>query len=632
MRKYYAIHKNIEQAWYKMENLYKIATIPKMFARYRDGRLYSWLDDAPKLRTFLCIVTVTTLTVIGGYLRFYNLDWGQPFLHPDEFNIGHAISTLDFPHQLNPQFFAYGSFPLYLTYFLGVVINTFQSTQEVWSVSASQAILIGRYVSAFLSTLLIPLLFVLARQLKLSKPLSLIITALATCMIGFIQYAHFATFETFLTFFYCLAIIIALKALKKPTLTWLIALSVITGLAIATKIVSLYLLALPLIVLLAMQIPQEAKDDSRLWKALLLDTSIAKLLHNPKSWLCLALILLTFVVTNPFTFLDWQSFWGSMQYERGVADGSLAVFYTRGFLDTIPGLYQLQHVLPFISGYVFTAVSILSVLVVTVTALRTKDRTHTPLLILLFVLGGYLIVHLLMYVKWTRYMIPVLPLLLLALGIAVKWTWEKLPLPIIRITLIALITIVMAEISLRGVSFSQIYRVPDTRVSAAQWAQHNIPPDVTILSEQYDPGVMPFNNAVPNMIRLFNLYDYDTHPDGMWSTTKLAQELYRADAIIIPSRRVYKTASKHPDAFPRANQYYQALFDGELGYELAHTSNHTPCVLPADLPDVVRIFSCPINDEHAEETFVVFDHPTVLIYQKTTPLSVEEYLSILERV
>lgn len=609
-----------------------------MFARYRDGRLQPRLDDATclrrqvRLRTFLCIVTVTILTLIGGYLRFYNLDWGQPFLHPDEFNIGYAISKLEFPHQLNPQFFAYGSFPIYLTYGLGVLANLWHGVENIQHVSASQAILIGRYISAFLSTLLIPLMFVLARQLKLAQPLSLIITALATFLIGFIQYAHFATFETFLTFFYCMAVIIALKALKKPTLTWLIALSVITGLAIATKIVSLYLLALPLIVLLAMQLPQAAQDGSRLWKALLLDTSIIKLLRNPKTWLCLGLILLTFAITNPFTLLDWESFKNSMHYERGVADGNLAVFYTRGFLDTMPGFYQLQHVLPFISGYVFTVTSIVAMLLITVLAFRTKALTRVPLFILLLVFGGYLAVHLIMYVKWTRYMVPVLPFLLLSLGTAMQWAWEKAPRPIIRITLITLITLMTVEVLLRGVSFFQIYRVPDTRVSAAQWAQHNIPVDATILSEQYDPGVMPIDHAVPNPITIFNMYDYDTHSDGAWSPAALANALTRADYILIPSRRVYATAGRHPDTFPRAHRYYEALFSGELGFELIHTSEHKPCLLPPRLPQSVRIFGCPINDDHAEETFAVFDHPTVLIYEKTAPLSAEEYLTLLQRL
>src|SRR5579862_195019 len=64
------------------------------------------------------------LTLIGGLLHFYNVNWGAPYyFHPDERNIASAVSQLQFPQQMNPHFFAYGSLPIYAIYFTGVLIN-----------------------------------------------------------------------------------------------------------------------------------------------------------------------------------------------------------------------------------------------------------------------------------------------------------------------------------------------------------------------------------------------------------------------------------------------------------------------------------------------------------------------------
>src|SRR6185437_14005918 len=108
------------------------------------------------------LVLVTLLTLIGAFLHFYNLNWGAPFyFHPDERNIASAVSQLQFPHQMNPHFFAYGSLPIYAIYFTGVITNyIFQLLQlstpaQPFIVTFEQAMLIGRTFSAFFSLLLI---------------------------------------------------------------------------------------------------------------------------------------------------------------------------------------------------------------------------------------------------------------------------------------------------------------------------------------------------------------------------------------------------------------------------------------------------------------------------------------------
>src|SRR2546423_11461018 len=61
-------------------------------------------------------MAIVLILAVAAAFRFFGLDWDQGHsFHPDERRIAFALSDLSFrPLQLNPHFFAYGSFPLYL--------------------------------------------------------------------------------------------------------------------------------------------------------------------------------------------------------------------------------------------------------------------------------------------------------------------------------------------------------------------------------------------------------------------------------------------------------------------------------------------------------------------------------------
>ena len=93
------------------------------------------------------------IIITGASLRFYNLNWDQGnFFHPDERNIAAAVSRLSFFDQLNPKFFAYGSFPIYLTRALGEMI-AFLSQNQDWIHDWERINLVSRGLSAFTSSL-----------------------------------------------------------------------------------------------------------------------------------------------------------------------------------------------------------------------------------------------------------------------------------------------------------------------------------------------------------------------------------------------------------------------------------------------------------------------------------------------
>ncbi|HLV45207.1 MAG TPA: DUF2298 domain-containing protein, partial [Aggregatilineales bacterium] len=82
--------------------------------------------------------------------------------------------------------------------------------------------------------------------------------------------------------------------------------------------------------------------------------------------------------------------------------------------------------------------------------------------------------------------------------------------------------------------------------------------------------------------------------------------LDHADYLTISSNRFYDSLRRNPARWPMSLAYYEALFSGELGFELAADFTSPPTLGPITF-----------NDLSAEEAWTVYDHPRVMIWRKT---------------
>jgi YYY domain-containing protein len=94
--------------------------------------------------------------------------------------------------------------------------------------------------------------------------------------------------------------------------------------------------------------------------------------------------------------------------------------------------------------------------------------------------------------------------------------------------------------------------------------------------------------------------------------------LDHTDYITISSNRFYATLNRNPQRWPMTVDYYEALFGGELGFELIGDFASRPALGP------IEFF-----DDTAEEAWTVYDHPRVFIFRKTSDYSPERTASIL---
>lgn len=106
----------------------------------------------------------------------------------------------------------------------------------------------------------------------------------------------------------------------------------------------------------------------------------------------------------------------------------------------------------------------------------------------------------------------------------------------------------------------------------------------------------------------FDFYHLDEDPALF---PQLTNYLSAADYIIVPSRRIFANHLRFPNEFPLTAKYYELLFSGKLGF--------------IEITKIQPLYSKIFNDETAEETFSVFDHPTIRIYKKTVKLSPNDY-------
>jgi len=89
--------------------------------------------------------------------------------------------------------------------------------------------------------------------------------------------------------------------------------------------------------------------------------------------------------------------------------------------------------------------------------------------------------------------------------------------------------------------------------------------------------------------------------------------LDQADYIFLTSNRLYDSIPRLPMRYPMTTRYYQALFDGRLGFEKIKEFTSYP-----------NLGSIQFPDQGAEEAFSVYDHPKVTLFQKTPAYSREQ--------
>jgi len=549
------------------------------------------------------------IILAGFFLRTFNINWDNGYVfHPDERAIIMFTIPLEIPKSfsefispqssLNPNFFAYGNFPVYL---LKIASDTSSIINPLFSQYGGMHI-VGRLINAFFDTSTILVLFLLTRRLFNAKT-GLIAAFFYSISVFPIQNSHFFTVDIPLTFFTLLSLYFLDLYIEKPSLKHAVFTGIAFGLSIATKIS-----ILPLIFVIAFGfLIARLKIKRQFSLSLFLTRGFYSL-----SFFFTAVFI--FFITQPYTFIDFNNFFSQISLQSKMSSDPYLFPYTLQYVGKIPIIHELTNIALWGLGIPLSIFAFIGTIFLTAFTIKHYRKSYRIIPLVFFFWLYFLLVS--NYaVGFMRYLLPIYPLF--ALFSAVFCVNLLFPIiikafhldakPVIKKILLIIFVLIS---SIWTLSFLSIYTRPNTRISASDWIHENILPGKTLAVEHWDDG-LPVYDAHKYKILSFPLYD----PDTEFKRQGIDQQLKTADYIIIASNRLYIPLQKLTNCkvlpenrcYPRTAEYYKKLFSEKLGFKKVAEFYSYP---------TIPFTNIIINDQSADESFTVYDHPKVMIFQR----------------
>jgi hypothetical protein len=533
----------------------------------------------------------------------------------------------------------------------------------------------ARALTALIDLASIGLLFLIGRWMY-GPTVGLLAAAFLAVNVMHVQLAHFFTVDPYLTFFVLVALtfmILAVKVDSKPgrRTAFILLAGLATGLAIGSKF-SAIMLILPLTLT---TLWQKQWTVSRRLLMLVLAGLVA---------------FLIFFLTNPFAILDNtckvenapkigpfempEPLSSSCYLQNVVAQGAMVrgfrdVPFVRQYAGTTPYLYFIEMQLRWGMGPLLGLAGFVGLVWATWRVLKagylwwqaraSRNQganqlfavklgrfrvTQAEVVLLSWALPFFIFTGAL-DVKFMRYLQPLIPFLMLY-GAAILLSIPQVTVRRIAVALVLFVT------ALYALLFVNMYRQPHPWIEASRWIFDNVDEGSLIISEMWDDR-LPDNVLVDGEFQrrdVYNLGDVNwlsgTETSDSWE--KLEENLsliQEAEYVVLSSNRNYGVIPRLPDRYPLSSQYYNLLFNGQLGFEVAYVGTRMPNVLgfylkpdsftwpglapPDEVADYFSGLTGP-NWGRFDESFTVYDQPLVIILKNEGELTLDEMTALLQ--
>ena len=660
-------------------------------------------------------ILLIAVLVLALALRFYGLAWDEGFSytpHPDERAIldrvlgvsppgaGELVLLLDAEQSpWNPRWFNYGSFSLYVLKFVQILGEPFLDDPNDIRV-------LGRAVSGLADIVTILAVYGIA-SLVFDRRTGLLAAALTALAVIHIQLSHFFAVDTLQAMLALAALYFMVRVAREGKPRDSLIAGALVGLGLATKASQLPIVA-PFVIAHLMYAfnlngglngnPATDRFERRLEKAF---------------WGVVgggALAFIALMVAQPYTLLDWGTFFSHVSEQSEMIRGIRDYPYTRQYAYTAPYWYHIRQLavwgyglplgiaawagLLYVSlrgmpwklgiGYLivgwglpaaillvsYSTIAVVAAAGISLAALlatlpvRSKN-TQLEVLLLCWVVPYFLVTGA-FHVKFMRYMLPIAPLLTL-FGARMLWAlWDgagsnrrtgfisfhphpnlppsrgKEQLRALRPLVGVVIALVVGATAFYALAYvNGVYGSVHTGVRASEWLNRNAPYGAFVLKEHWE-------ESLPNLRSDFEFFDLPMYEDDRAGKSALiAESLVDADYLVFFSNRLYGTIPRIAgQRYGWSTYYYKNLFSERFGYTLVNVQTAYPTLfgigfvddtlgrpdLPAP-PLLQRHIAAllPLNLGYADESFSVYDHPKVLIFQNTGRFSHEEIKYLLPR-
>ncbi len=367
-----------------------------------------------------------------------------------------------------------------------------------------------------------------------------------------------------------------------------------------------------------------------------------------------------FCLFSPWSLLDFNGFMISQNYEWhtvSIADAC----YVLQFKDTPRYLFQLENLMSVELWWPLGIAAVLGagwVLARFVSKLLNPIR-HGYLLPLPFTRGrgwAFSLPDLLLLswfipyfgfigawnTKFVRYMVPLIPVFCIfgarLFGDFVEWakrlSWGKWLKTVLGI-------LIVGPSFFYSLAYMHVYTHPHPWIDASVWIAKNVQPGAVIATDMWDDG-LPQDLSPQQDPRLerpvspgqYGHVDVDVYSpmgnglsdDNDTKKNYYANTLQKADYISLATKKLWYTLVDctpefRPHGFnlyPVTSRYFRLLWSGLLGYKMVGEFHNFPTFLGWVHPD-----------DMAEESFSVYDHPTVYLFKKVEDVPRDQILKLL---
>ena len=589
----------------------------------------------------LVAILLSLIILIGGGLRTYNPLWDLgTFPHPDERStLFFYASRIRWPENgadlldprrstLNPfwdvnaqdrRSYTYGHFPLYTLVATSAALKELAPLLE--GINAPTEVItflheadtgrgyavVGRLLVALLDTLSIYLVFLIARRLY-GPWAGVLAAAFSAFAVLHIQLAHFFAVDPVSTTFVLLTIYGSLLIFDHRRSGAAILTGIAIGLAVASKFSALPVVLAPAVTgWLIMQDRRSPLGGLGAATRLIGIAAVAS--------------FITFALTSPFVLLDWEYFqWAVLDQQGDMVSGVADWPFTRQYRNTVAYIYFIEQQVKWGLGWPLGILAFVGFGWALLRAigghLRPGEAIVLAWLVPYFGLNG------LFLAKFMRYMSPVTPLvIILGVGLLVAFARRA---PKLRPVLVAVSLVILGGTALWATMFvNGVYASEHSWITASRWIYQNVPDGACIAREHWEESV-PRDWAwqEPGMAPYLHSYQQPElpmyEPDTQAKFEIIRDTLRHCDYLVIASNRMLRTLPNLSERYPMSTAYYEALFAGSLGYQQVHTVETAP-----------RLGDFVIDDQSADESFTVYDHPKAFIFHKTRELSDAEWFTVL---
>lgn len=452
-------------------------------------RRCSWVRSLDMRTALACAAIV----LLAGSLRLWGIGWGLPnpdrtfSLHPDE-GVNLVNGVLDRgvarPH-LDIGFYNYGSF-YFLLWQMAVAVNSAYgfvhgyadpSLRLAAQDSIGAMLLVGRLLSASASALTCVILFLSGRRLERGRAGAIAATLFAVAPLAVVN-GHFATVDSVAALLVACTMFAAFTYARHPSTTSLSVAGVLAGLAAATRYNTALCALMPLV---AIWRPGDQPTDG------------GYVLRVRMTLLLTATCVAGFLIGCPGALINSSKFRADVLFEAAKsARGMGALFEDTGNGWAYHYLVSLRH------GLGWPALALVSLGVVI--ALVRRDRSvWIPLA---FLIPYYLMMGA-AQVRFARYMLPMLPGVVMLTGLALtaldgrRWTGR---------TALGTYALVVGWTAMIAVGYCRMMAGPDARDLALRSIRSDVSKGSSIAFATtpwyWSPSLLPdFTSPIPGSAR-----------------------------------------------------------------------------------------------------------------------------------